>query len=218
MPSSTSSLISGSGRGGAAGRSRAVDVELDASVVLATLIARVLVDRAVRTEALALETRGVDAVLHEPGHDGGRAILAELPVQRRGAPVVGVTFDAHRRDLGMSREDLLHGLQRLVAVLADDLGAAGLELDLVEDADLRSLDEGLRAAVPLRVGVGLAGLVRTRVGVVGDAVLVAIGIGAAVRLRVLRADARDRGASVLLVEDAVLVGVELRTAVLLRAL
>ena len=75
------------------GRRRGVvadDVELDAPVVPAACVGRVVVDRPVGTEALRREAGRVDAVLDEPLHDRLGAVLAEGAVDRPRLPALSV--------------------------------------------------------------------------------------------------------------------------------
>ena len=191
-------------------------MELNATVVRAALLRLVVVDRLLLTEAVCDEHVLREASLDHEVNNGLGALLGELLVVRRDALVVGVPFDAQVLDVRVLLEhfdDGVHDAFAEVALLDDR--RAGLELDLVEDSDLVADDERLRAAVALRILVGLARFVRAGVGVVRDAVLVPIGIGATVGLRVVGLDAWLVDAGVFLVEDAVAIGVG-RAAVLLR--
>jgi len=120
--------------------------------------------------------------------------------------VVGVALDAHVLDLRMVGHDLGHLGEQAVAVLLDD-GLAEVELRLLEDLDLRVLDEDARAAIDLRVLVLRSGGIGTGVDVVEDAVLAAVGVRTAVGPRVVGLDAGDIDAGVVLVEDAVAVAI-----------
>src|ERR1019366_361349 len=193
---------------GRVGRSVVDEVELDAAVVAPAFVGRVVVDGFVGTEAFRRQARSVDAVLDQPFHDRLGAVLAQRAVHRRGADVVGVTLYAQLRDLRVGRQDLLHGVEDVLAVFArNDRGAAGRELHLIADLDLTRGNVSLRAAVLLRVGVRRAGHVGAGVGVVRDPVLVAIGVGAAVGLGVVRFQARGVGAGVFVVDDSVFVAI-----------
>src|ERR1019366_1923888 len=192
---------------GRVGRSVVDEVELDAAVVAPAFVGRVVVDGFVGTEAFRRQARSVDAVLDQPFHDRLGAVLAQRAVHRRGADVVGVTLYAQLRDLRVGRQDLLHGVEDVLAVFArNDRGAAGRELHLIADLDLTRGNVSLRAAVLLRVGVRRAGHVGAGGGVVRDPVLVAVGRGA-VGLGVVGLDAHDVGASVFVVDDSVFVAI-----------
>ena len=98
-----------------------------------------------------------------------------------------------------------------------DLVLVGLEVDLVEDLQLPLVDDDLPlvgAAVVVLVAVVGLRLVRTLVVLVEDAVVVVVGIGAAVLRPRSRPCPRDRsGTDRRLVGDAVLVVVGIGAAV-----
>src|SRR5690606_33765413 len=98
----------------------------------------------------------------------------------------------------------------------EDLCAAGLELNLVQDHDVAALDQDatlVRAAVLVVLTVVGLGLVRALVGGIRDLVPVVVGIRTAVLIVPVVLVFRIQRALVLGVEDAVLVIVRVRAAV-----
>ena len=115
----------------------------------------------------------------------------------------------------MAGEHTEHCLKYVFGVFAcEDLGARGLELDLLEDVDDTAGDIGRRAAVLRGICVGLAGFARAGVLVVLDGVGVDVD-RAPVELSLVGRDSLHVDAGVVLVEDAVAVFVS-RAAVGLR--
>ena len=87
-------------------------------------------------------------------------------------------FDEHLLDLRVLLEDGGDFVQELVRGL-QDLRTPGLELHLLEDLDLLAAKHDERTAVLLRLRIGRTRIIRTRVLLVLDAVLVAIRIDVA---------------------------------------
>ncbi len=186
----------------------AADEELDAPVLGPALAGDVGHQRPPLPEAPRLQPARVDAVLDEPEDHGQGALIGERLVAQVVPAVVGVPVDRDPGDLRVGLEDGGHLLEHGEAVLGDG-GLGGVEVDLLEDDDLRSLDADRGAggaAVELGVGVGRALVVGAGVLVVGDAVAVAVA-GAAVLLRVAAGDAGHVGAGVLGVGDAVAIAI-----------
>src|SRR5688572_16758180 len=77
-----------------------VDMELDAPVLLPSFFGRVRGHRLVGPETFARQPGRGDPHRRQPLDHRGGAVGAELLVHRGGALVVGVSFDAHLRDLG----------------------------------------------------------------------------------------------------------------------
>src|SRR5262249_50289857 len=149
------------------------DVELGASVPLAPLGRPVVCDRPIRPEACRGQATPFDPVPDEVIHAALRAIGGELLVEIVRAAGVGVALDVEVLDVRVHLEQA-HDFVEDREAPWQDLGAARLELDLLQDLNLArpgdAADE-LRAAVLRRLRAWLAGLLRTSVLRVGNAVL-----------------------------------------------
>src|ERR1019366_6660722 len=146
-------------------------------------------------------------------NDGVDAILRELEVVFVARALVGVAGDLDERELGVMRERGRDGVEDLVR-LRQDLGARGLELDLVEDDDVVVLNDDaplVGAAVFVLEAVERLRIVRALVLDVGDAVLVVVRVGAAVGVLEAIAILGLIGALVELVGNAVAVAIAVAT-------
>jgi hypothetical protein len=145
-------------------------------------------------------------------------VLGEAHVLVARAHVVGVPGDLDAPDLRVLPEHLGDQIERLEAARPDDALAPEFEVDvIVDDHDLVAPDLDLHrhdvgAAVSVVDAVHRLGHVGASVGVVRDAVVIAIGIRAAVGLRIGGLDAGLLGAGVLAVGDGVAVGVAVGAA------
>jgi hypothetical protein len=145
-------------------------LELDAPVVGAAGLGVVGIHRLVGAVALGLDPAGVDALVDQVLGDRLGAALRQVEVVIALALVVGVTgdLDADAGVLGQHGDGLVERLGRRRA----DLVAVGLERDAV-DRTGEGLDL-LGAAVVVLVAVVGLGLLRARVLLVEEAILVRI--------------------------------------------
>src|SRR5579863_7804947 len=174
------------------------DHELDAAVLLATGRGLVRLDGLIRSVATRLHPLRFDPQPHEVLADRVRARLRELEVVWPRPPRIRVAFDAHRHRRAAAQDvgDLVE--QREAARL--DRGLVGVEEDLLLELDLLLRDDDVLVLLRATGVVGRARLVRALVLLVGDAILVVVGIGAAV----------------LILEAVLVLGLE-RTLVLCRS-
>src|SRR5690606_33663199 len=192
-------------------------LELDAPVLVPRGGRVRLVERAVLAVALRHQAPGGDAARLERLHHrrGARARQAQVVLVAR--TLVGVPGDLDHAELRVALQGRRNRVQDGLR-LRQDLGAAGRELDLVQDHQVVPFDDHaafVRAPVfVVRTVVGLR-LVRALIAAVRDLIAIVVGLRAAVFVFEAVEILGIERALIVLVEDAVLVVVGLRTPIVI---
>ena len=183
------------------------DLELDAAVLLPSVLGVSFVDGAVLAVPLAAQPRALHAAGDERADHRVHAALRQRQVVLVAAALVGVPSHFEEQELGVVLQRGRDGVEDLVR-RRQDLGRVVGELDLVEDDDAVVLDDDaplVGAAVLVFEAVERLRLVGALVDDVGDAVLVVVRIGAAVLILEAVLVFRIVRTLVHLVGDAILV-------------